>query len=86
MPELGSALFALLFIFMWQEDYVVLDEINFPPMLVFNTFGRQTIGCWNIAQYFNIKSDLSIESSRRGFNIIFSFSYEYTEYSRDIVL
>lgn len=63
MPELGSALFALLFIFMWQKDYVVLDEINFPPMLVYNTFGRQTIGYWNIAQYFNIKSDLSIESA-----------------------
>ena len=36
MPDLGSALFALLFIFMCQEDCVVLDEINFPPILQFS--------------------------------------------------
>ena len=54
MPDLGSALFALLFIFMWQEDCVVLDEINFPPILLYNTFGRETIGYQNIAQYFNV--------------------------------
>lgn len=63
MPSLGSALFALLFIFMWREDYVVLDEINFPLILVYNTFGRETIGYQNIARYFNTYLDLSAESA-----------------------
>lgn len=63
MPSLGSALFALLFIFMWREDYVVLDEINFPLILVYNTFWRETIGYRNIARYFNTYLDLSTESA-----------------------
>ena len=44
-----------------MKSYVVLDEINFFPVLVCSAFGRETMGNRNIAQYFKFNQIWTFE-------------------------
>ena len=46
-----------------MKTYVALDEINFPPILVYNAFGRETIVYRNIVQYFTFNQIWAFESA-----------------------
>lgn len=46
-----------------MKTYVALDEINFPPILVYNAFGRETIVYRNIVQYFTSNQIWAFESA-----------------------